>query len=46
VKAGVAIGTISFAERDQRYPDPIRRMAIAKALGVEPEQIWPEETAA
>jgi transcriptional regulator with XRE-family HTH domain len=43
VRANVAPGTVAFAERDERYPDLIRRERIARALGVERREIWPEE---
>lgn len=42
VRANVAPGTIAFAERDERYPDLIRRERIARALGVDRREIWPE----
>ena len=43
VRANVAPGTIAFAERDERYPDLIRRERIARALGVNRRDIWAEE---
>jgi transcriptional regulator with XRE-family HTH domain len=43
VRANVAANTIAFAERDERYPDLIRRERIARALGVDRRAIWPEE---
>ena len=43
VLANVAPGTVAFAERDERYPDLIRRERIARALGVDRRAIWPEQ---
>jgi transcriptional regulator with XRE-family HTH domain len=42
VKARVSIGTISFAEQDKRHPLELVQERIAKALGVERREIWPE----
>ena len=43
VAASVASGTVSFAERDERYPSPLRQERIARALGVQRSAIWPEQ---
>jgi transcriptional regulator with XRE-family HTH domain len=43
VAARVAVGTISFAERDVRHPMPLVRERIARALGVSRTDIWPED---
>jgi len=43
-RAEVAIGTISFAERDQRQPQLLTQERIARALGVHRREIWPEDS--
>lgn len=43
VKAKVSVGTISFAERGQRVPSLLVQERVAKALGVNRWDIWPEE---
>jgi transcriptional regulator with XRE-family HTH domain len=42
VRAKVAPGTISFAERDQRHPMPLIQERIARVLRVERRDIWPD----
>ena len=44
VRAKVAPGTISFAERDKRHPMPLVQERIARVLRVERQEIWPEGT--
>jgi transcriptional regulator with XRE-family HTH domain len=38
--AGVSSGTIEGAERGAHLPHPSTRHRIARALGLQPEQIW------
>ena len=42
VRAKVAPGTISFAERDKRHPMPLVQERIARVLRVERGEIWPD----
>ena len=43
--AGVAIGTISQAERDERVPLELRQERIAAVFGVHRRDIWPGRAA-
>lgn len=43
VQAGVTPGTISFAELDKRHPQLLIQVRIARVLGVDRRQIWPED---
>lgn len=45
VEAGVAIGTISQAERDERVPIELTQAKIARVFGVHRRDIWPERAA-
>jgi transcriptional regulator with XRE-family HTH domain len=40
-EAGVTTGTINKAERGLRTPTIMTQYKIARALGVEPSDIWP-----
>jgi len=42
VRAKVAPGTISFAERNKRHPMPLVQERIARVLRVERGEIWPD----
>ncbi|HXF72131.1 MAG TPA: helix-turn-helix transcriptional regulator [Actinomycetota bacterium] len=41
-RAKVSIGTISFAERGIRQPQELTQERIARALGVDRREIWPD----
>jgi transcriptional regulator with XRE-family HTH domain len=42
-EAGVTTGTINKAERGLHTPTIMTQYKIARALGVEPSDIWPED---
>jgi len=41
-RAKVSIGTISVAERDERVPQLLTQERVARALGMQRRDIWPE----